>query len=133
MQTGSSETLIGWKSGKTTYVPLWDRMEGAWLWTLAFTAYTALQNLGLFCNQGYDETFHFFRENGNLKAIPKKSCNIFSHKRREYIIVKFQFIDPEMDAKISTNLTLKKYYKIEGLVFFSRFDRVWPKFKNGLI
>ncbi len=35
MQTGSSETLIGWKSGKTcTYVPLWDRMEGAWLWTL---------------------------------------------------------------------------------------------------
>jgi hypothetical protein len=33
MQTGSSETLIGWKSGKTTYVPLWDRMEGAWLWT----------------------------------------------------------------------------------------------------
>jgi hypothetical protein len=33
MQTGSSETFIGWKSGKTTYVPLWDRMEGAWLWT----------------------------------------------------------------------------------------------------
>jgi hypothetical protein len=33
MQTGSSETLIGRKSGKTTYVPLWDRMEGAWLWT----------------------------------------------------------------------------------------------------
>ncbi len=27
-------TLIGWKSGKTTYVPLWDRMEGGWLWTL---------------------------------------------------------------------------------------------------
>jgi hypothetical protein len=30
MQTGSSGTLIG----QTTYVPLWDRMEGAWrLWT----------------------------------------------------------------------------------------------------
>jgi hypothetical protein len=31
----SFETLIGWnwKSGKTTYVRLWDRMEGAWLWT----------------------------------------------------------------------------------------------------
>ncbi len=27
MQTGSSETLTGWKSGKTTYVPLLDRME----------------------------------------------------------------------------------------------------------
>jgi hypothetical protein len=33
MQTGSSKTLIGWKSGKPTYVLLWDRMEGAWLWT----------------------------------------------------------------------------------------------------
>ncbi len=33
MQTGSSGTLIGWKSGQTTFVPLWDRMEGEWLWT----------------------------------------------------------------------------------------------------
>jgi hypothetical protein len=33
MQTGSSGTLIGWKSGQTTYVPLWDRMKGAWQWT----------------------------------------------------------------------------------------------------
>ena len=33
MQTGFSGTLIGWKSGQTTFVPLWDRMEGAWLWT----------------------------------------------------------------------------------------------------
>jgi hypothetical protein len=29
MKTGSSETLIGWKSGKTTYVPLSDWMKGA--------------------------------------------------------------------------------------------------------
>ncbi len=29
----SSKTLIGWKSGKTTCDPLWDRMKGAWLWT----------------------------------------------------------------------------------------------------
>jgi hypothetical protein len=35
MQTCSSGTLIGWKSGQTTFVPLWDRMEGAGLWTLA--------------------------------------------------------------------------------------------------
>ncbi len=33
MQTGSSGTLIGWKSGQTTFVPLWDWMEGAWLRT----------------------------------------------------------------------------------------------------
>ncbi len=35
MKTGSSGTLIGWKSGQTTFVPLWDWMEGAWLRTLA--------------------------------------------------------------------------------------------------
>ncbi len=34
MQTGSSENYIGCKSGKTTDVPLWYSMEGAWLWTL---------------------------------------------------------------------------------------------------
>ncbi len=34
MQTDSSGTLIGWKSCQTPSVPLWDRMEGAWLWTL---------------------------------------------------------------------------------------------------
>jgi hypothetical protein len=38
MQTGSSGTLIFWKSGQTTYVPLWDRMEGAWPWTLRWIA-----------------------------------------------------------------------------------------------
>ncbi len=34
MQTGSFGTLIDWKSCQTTFVPLWDRMEGAWLRTL---------------------------------------------------------------------------------------------------
>jgi hypothetical protein len=33
MQTGSSGTLIAWKSRTTTFVLLWDRMEEAWLWT----------------------------------------------------------------------------------------------------
>jgi hypothetical protein len=53
MQTGSSGTLIGWKSGQTTFVPLWDRMEGAWLrprrnignLTSQSTEYTELQPL----------------------------------------------------------------------------------------
>jgi hypothetical protein len=45
MQAGSSETLIGSKSGKTNYVPLWGRMEGAWLingygWTLNVGAHS---------------------------------------------------------------------------------------------
>jgi hypothetical protein len=56
MQTGSSGTLIGWKSGQTTFVPLWDRMEGEWLWTLntksaliysKFTTKTATKLLAL--------------------------------------------------------------------------------------
>jgi hypothetical protein len=33
MQTRSYGTLIGRNSGQTTFVPLWDRMEGAWPWT----------------------------------------------------------------------------------------------------
>jgi hypothetical protein len=33
MQTGSSGTLIGSKSGQTTFAPLWYRMEGALLRT----------------------------------------------------------------------------------------------------
>jgi hypothetical protein len=37
MQTGSSRTLIGWKSGQTTFVPLWDQMEVAWLRTLVLS------------------------------------------------------------------------------------------------
>ncbi len=40
MQTGSSGTLIGWKSGQTTFVPLWDWMEGAWPRTLVFKLLT---------------------------------------------------------------------------------------------
>jgi hypothetical protein len=29
MQTGSSETLFGWKSGKPIYIPVWDRNGGS--------------------------------------------------------------------------------------------------------
>ncbi len=45
MQTGSSGTIIGWKSGQTTFVPLWDRMEGAWLRTLAIFKFKRLRDL----------------------------------------------------------------------------------------
>jgi hypothetical protein len=45
MQTGSSGTLIGWKSGQTTFVPLWDRMEGAWLRTLVRRFYACNKSL----------------------------------------------------------------------------------------
>ncbi len=35
-------------AGQTTYIPLWDRMEGAWLWTLdALTKSGKALGLGL--------------------------------------------------------------------------------------
>jgi hypothetical protein len=37
MQTGSSGALIGWKSGQTSYVPIWDQTEGEWLWTREYS------------------------------------------------------------------------------------------------
>jgi hypothetical protein len=43
MQTGSSGTLIGWISGQTTFVPLWEQMEGAWLRTLEWQFCTLLE------------------------------------------------------------------------------------------
>ncbi len=45
MQTGSSGTLIGWKSGQTTFVPLWDRMEGAWLRTQVWNRVSSVRRL----------------------------------------------------------------------------------------
>jgi hypothetical protein len=47
MQAGSSGTLIGWKSGQTTFVPLWDWMEGPWLRTQE-----SVQNFGLYVWSG---------------------------------------------------------------------------------
>jgi hypothetical protein len=41
----SSEALIGWKSLKTTYFPLWGRLEGAWLWTLDNISAARVRNL----------------------------------------------------------------------------------------
>jgi hypothetical protein len=46
MQNGFSETIIGWKSGQTTYVPLRDRMEGAWLWTQKGKLYRKMEAIG---------------------------------------------------------------------------------------
>ncbi len=46
METGFSETLIGWKSGKTNFVPLRDWMEGARYGLRAVTEmYHYLKNL----------------------------------------------------------------------------------------
>jgi hypothetical protein len=44
MQTGSSGTLIGWKSGQTTFVSIWDRREGAWLRTQGLYSETGFHN-----------------------------------------------------------------------------------------
>ncbi len=58
MQTGSSGTLIGWKSGQTTFVPLWDRMEGAWLRTLCSrTCHSRLSEQFLESQAAFGTTF----------------------------------------------------------------------------
>ncbi len=58
MQTGSSGTLIGWKSGQTTFVPLWDRMEGAWLRTLVPIIHSLLVGfLSLTVTSTYEELY----------------------------------------------------------------------------
>jgi hypothetical protein len=54
MQTGSSETLIGWKSGKTTYVPFmvpsgaWERGYGLSNNGMSFLSFSSVQveNIG---------------------------------------------------------------------------------------
>ncbi len=64
MQTGSSGTLIGWKSGQTTFVPLWDWMEGAWLRTLTISCHCQnpwycwffTQNRGILPESGFSST-----------------------------------------------------------------------------
>jgi hypothetical protein len=65
MQTGSSKTLIGWKSGKITNVPLWDRMEGERLWTQLTQRSTVI--LGEICTLNFNadncKYFLFFFNN----------------------------------------------------------------------
>jgi len=65
MQTGSSETLIGWKSGKTTYVLYGtEYVERAWLWTLD----------SLECIQRWEteREFHYRLPGRQLKVVLKK-------------------------------------------------------------
>ncbi len=85
-QTGSFETLIGWKSGKTTYVPLWDRMEGAWLWTLVH----------MFSNMGDQdvgaEMWTPIRKSysvGELMANPRLA--LFPEAKRKPVPFKYEF------------------------------------------
>jgi hypothetical protein len=83
MQTGSSGTLIGWKSGQTTYFPLWDRMEGSWLWTLMsiFFALEPVLQLGVLSDQW--PTQKFFSQL-LLVRIMEKTC-LLNNKRWEDI------------------------------------------------
>jgi hypothetical protein len=76
MLTGSSGTLISWKSGKTTDVPLWDQMEGAWLWTqeaLCVTGVMTRHAMGYFHHGGVLCTFSN-REQPQNRG--KRSCGL---------------------------------------------------------
>jgi hypothetical protein len=48
--------IIGWKSGKTTDVPLWDLMEGAWLWTLYMENMYVVSQLWIYSKKDYLNT-----------------------------------------------------------------------------
>jgi hypothetical protein len=67
IQTGSSDTPIGWKSWKTTYVPLWDRMErGYGLWMAEFSAAGAQIQKEFICDLMHKNRFFLTRVQGQL-------------------------------------------------------------------
>jgi hypothetical protein len=68
MQTNSSDTLIGWKSGKTTYFALSEPMEGAWLWT---------QHVGICQEDKKRLRRHLIFDRDSNELLENKGSNIF--------------------------------------------------------
>ncbi len=81
MQTSSSGTLIGWKSGKTTFVPLWDRMEGSWLWTLYYCWHSSLGHSLLFINFSRSSSNRNIYKSPFVNSAPSRSCLDYSMKQ----------------------------------------------------
>ncbi len=75
-QTGSSETLIGWKSEKNTFVPLWDRMEGAWLYTLVKPL------LSIFVTKWRERGYGLRSQDNSTVNIPCKAHDTLSLEER---------------------------------------------------
>ncbi len=102
MQTGSSGTLIGWKSGQTTYVPLWGRMEGAWLWIqwllvemvlLIYIAHWSDPNRfcqALFFCLGRDQSSFRLTAQANTYRVHSHAPSIRSHGRIKVVWPDFQ-------------------------------------------
>ncbi len=53
-------TLIGWKSGQATFIPLWDLMEGAWLWTQESLENMQKTNKQIQCEQNQRSATRFY-------------------------------------------------------------------------
>ncbi len=102
MQTCSFETVIGWKSGKTTYVHLWDRMEGEWLRTRnlnsgipgrpATVKHSGTKDAPLILDMDRTVLFHFvsFENWISLPSILKKSLQLHLGHNCANSITKFQ-------------------------------------------
>jgi hypothetical protein len=73
MQTGSSGTLIGWKSGQTTFVPLWDWREGAWLRTQAVLQQQRKRWVRTIIAKTHVYTCRFFRVRTSKKFVPHRN------------------------------------------------------------
>jgi hypothetical protein len=101
MQTGSSGTLIGWKSGQTTFVPLWDWMEGAWLRTLKSTVSNVFVLLGHFSGRfGHVRVVHYVQYNdsgwwkpiawgrgGRWKKLTKPEKTLLNQRYEKFFVV----------------------------------------------
>ncbi len=109
--SGSSEILIGWKSRKTTYVPLWDRMKGAWLWTL-------LSSGSVLC------TLYYCLQFLNTRGLAKTGC--LCVKMREQVIS--TLLKPLFWGKIVYNYvpsSLSCFHDVISL-YQVRFYQVFP-------
>ncbi len=104
MQTGSSGTLIGWISGQTTFVPLWDRMEGAWLQTLGFctqlkSPWTSSLYLGL----------QFVGFKRMAIGQPMRGRNIPTNRNQEF---RYKQSDTQRKRRAHRKCTVSKIWKI---------------------
>ncbi len=126
MQTGSSETLIGWKSEKTT---IWDRMEGAWLWI-------RIGENKAKTNQGVEIIFNLYEIQFVYRVLPEP----FFYECKKNVLYKTtsRRSGPTHYADSSVHClsvreskdTLPPFVPIEGHKWFFQISNQWESQKN---
>ncbi len=120
MQTGSSGTLIGWKSGQTTFVPLWDRIEGAWLRTEQCTSANRPSNVlyrGLKENT-YSTIFYFIPFYIKIAKNSKCTGREKTSEIRDINFVSFQIC-------VITNLSAPSCVSLCSFCFWGEVSNSW--------